>query len=78
VSVGEGMAGQADKVQESISWILRLVVSLILPVWGVALIVIGFKYGSAWWIASGIAIGAAGAIIFFIGSPLMDIATRER
>jgi uncharacterized protein YybS (DUF2232 family) len=41
------MAGQADKVQESISWILRLVVSLILPVWGVALIVIGLKYGSA-------------------------------
>ena len=71
------MAGQADKVQESISWILRLVVSLILPVWGVALIVIGLKYGSAWWIASGIAIGAAGAIIF-IGSPLMDFVTGER
>jgi hypothetical protein len=71
------MAGQADKVQESISWILQLVVSQILPVWGVALIVIGLKYGSVWWIANGVAIGAAGAIIF-IGSPLIDIGTGER
>jgi hypothetical protein len=46
-------------------------------VWGVALVVIGLKFGSAWWIASGVAIGAAGAIIF-IGSPLMDIGTGER
>jgi hypothetical protein len=71
------MAGQADKVQESISWILRLVVSLILPVWGVALIVIGLKYGSAWWIASGVAIGATGVIIF-IGSPLIEFVIGER
>jgi hypothetical protein len=71
------MAGRADKFQESISWILRLVVSLILPVWGVALIVIGLKYGSAWWIASGVAIGATGVIIF-IGSPLMEFVIGER
>jgi hypothetical protein len=71
------MAGQADKVQESISWILRLAVSLILPAWAVALVVIGLKYGSAWWIASGVAIGAAGVIIF-IASPLMEIGTGER
>src|ERR1700730_13899771 len=54
------MAGRADKVQESISWILRLVVSLILPVWGVALIVIGLKYGSGWWVTNCGAIDAAG------------------
>ena len=65
-----------DKVQESISWSLRLVVSLILPLWGVVLIVLGIRYGSAWWIASGVAIAAAGAVTF-IGSPLIDFSARE-
>jgi hypothetical protein len=35
------MAGKEDKVQESISWDLRLIVSLILPLWGIVLIVLG-------------------------------------
>ena len=71
------MAGKADIVQESISWILRLVVSLILPLWGAVLVVIGLKYGSAWWIASGIAIAAVGAVTF-IGAPLIDFRAGER
>jgi hypothetical protein len=70
------MAGRADKVQESISWSLRLIVSLILPLWGIVLIVLGLKDGSLWWIASGVAIGAAGAVTF-IGSPLMDFVAGE-
>jgi hypothetical protein len=70
------MAGKEDKVQESISWSLRLVVSLILPLWGIGLIVLGVKDGSLWWIASGVAIGAAGAVTF-IGSPLMDFVACE-
>ena len=53
------------------------IVSLILPLWGIVLIVLGIKDGSAWWIASGVAIGAAGAVTF-IGSPLMDFGARER
>ena len=40
------MAGKRDRVQESISFILRLVVSLILPLWGAVLIVFGIKEGS--------------------------------
>ncbi len=64
------MAGKQDKVQGSISWKMRLIVSLILPLWGIVLIVLGIKDGSAWWIASGVAIGAAGAVTF-IGSPLI-------
>jgi len=56
---------------------MRLMVSLILPLWGIVLTVLGIKDGSAWWIASGVAIGAAGAVTF-IGSPQMDFAARER
>ncbi|MGA8569985.1 MAG: hypothetical protein WB580_19510 [Candidatus Binataceae bacterium] len=70
------MAERADKVQESISWSLRLIVSLILPLWGIVLIVLGLKDGSLWWIASGVAIGAARAVTF-IGSPLMDFVAGE-
>jgi hypothetical protein len=66
------MAGKEDKVQESISWGLRLIVSLILPLWGIVLIVLGVKDGSLWWVA----IGAAGAVTF-IGSPLMDFVAGE-
>lgn len=71
------MAGKADIVQQSISWILRLVVSLIFPVWGVVLVAIGVEYGSAWWIASGVAIAAVGAVTL-IGSPLMDFRAGAR
>lgn len=71
------MAGKSDKVQESISWIPRLAVSLLLPLWGVALIVLGIRYGSLWWMASGVAIAAAGAVTF-IGSPLIDFGAGER
>jgi hypothetical protein len=52
-------------------------VSLILPLWGIVLIVLGVKDGSLWWIASGVAIGAAGAVTF-IGSPLMDFVAGSR
>jgi hypothetical protein len=71
------MAGKQDKVQGWVSWTMRLIVSLILPLWGIVLIVLGIKDGSAWWIASGVAVGAAGAVTF-IGSPLMDFGARER
>jgi hypothetical protein len=39
------MAGKRDKVQESISFSVRLVVSLILPLWGIVLVVLGIKDG---------------------------------
>ncbi|MGH7914464.1 MAG: hypothetical protein ACREPW_07430 [Candidatus Binataceae bacterium] len=71
------MAGKAHKVQGLIGGIVRLVVSLILPIWGIALIVIGINYDSAWWIASGVAIGIAGAFTF-IGSPLIRFGDDER
>ena len=74
------MAGQADKVQESISWTLRLLVSLILPAWGIALLAIGINYGSAWWFLSGLAIGVTGALIFIggIAVPLFNYRVGQR
>jgi hypothetical protein len=39
-------------------------------------VVIGIASGSAWWVASGAAIGIAGAIIF-VGDPLFDFHIGE-
>jgi hypothetical protein len=70
------MAGESNRFHESISWVIRLLVSLLLPAWGIALVVIGFANGLAWWVASGAAIGIAGAIIF-VGDPLFDFHIGE-
>jgi hypothetical protein len=70
------VAGTSDKFQESIRFTLLLVVSLLLPLWGAVLIVLGLKDGSLSWIASGVAIAAAGAITF-IGSPLINFGGGE-
>jgi hypothetical protein len=70
------MAGEPNRLQESSSWIVRLLVSLILPAWGIALVIIGLMHGSAWWVASGIAIGIAG-VITFVGGPLFDFHAGE-
>lgn len=70
------MAGTVNRTQDTVGFIVRSLVSLILPAWGIALITLGAEYGSAWWIASGVAIGAAGLIIF-IGSPLLGLGGRE-
>jgi len=70
------MAGTVNRTQDTLGFIIRVLVSLILPAWGVALIVLGAEHGSAWWIASGVAIGAAGVVIF-VGSPLVHVGRYE-
>ena len=70
------MAGTVNRTQNTVGFIVRFLVSLIFPAWGIALITLGAEYGSAWWIASGVAIGVAGLIIF-IGSPLLHIGRHE-
>jgi hypothetical protein len=70
------MAGTVNRTQDTVGFIIRFLVSLILPAWGIALIVLGAEYGLGWWIASGVAIGAAGVVIF-VGSPLVRVGVRE-
>ncbi len=57
-------------VEKSINAIIRLLVSLTIPAWGLTTLGLGLQTGSAWWIVSGAVIAVAGAIVL-IGSPLI-------
>jgi hypothetical protein len=49
---------------------MRQLVSLILPAWGLAMIVLGSRSAAGWWIATGVVVLAIGAI-FFVGSSMI-------
>lgn len=65
------MANQGGSLADlSVSFVLRLLVSLILPAWGLAMLAIGIVWGMGWWIATGLAVIVVG-IILFCGSSLV-------
>ena len=67
----------ADSTERAISILIRLAVSAVLPVWALVTIALGIKYGSLWWLATGVAIGAAG-LLMLAGSPIVGLFYRER
>jgi hypothetical protein len=56
--------------QRTFSFVMRLLVSLVLPAWGLTMIVLGACSAAGWWIATGVVVLAIGAI-FFAGSSLI-------
>lgn len=60
----------SSKVERTMRFIIRLVVSLLLPVWGLIIIVLGVTWGMGWWIATGLVVLAIGAVLF-AGSSLI-------
>jgi len=55
---------------------MRLFVSLALPAWAIAMLVVGIEWRSAWWIGTGAVTGAIG-VLFLAGSPFTDSFLRE-
>jgi hypothetical protein len=60
----------ANPVERAVSFVMRLLVSMVLPAWGVIMIVLGAMYAEGWWIATGVAVFAIG-VIFFAGSSVV-------
>jgi len=56
--------------EKTFSFVMRLIVSLLLPGWGLAMIILGLMWGMFWWIATGLVVFAIG-IVFLAGSPLI-------
>jgi hypothetical protein len=56
--------------QRTFSFIMRLLISPILPAWRLAMIVLGARTAAGWWIATGFVVLLVGAI-FFAGSSLI-------
>jgi hypothetical protein len=53
-----------------LSFVLRLLVGLLLPIWGLVMIILGVISGSGWWIVTGVVVLAIG-IVMFAGSSLV-------
>ncbi len=54
----------------ALNLVLRLLISLVIPGWGLVTLGLGLRSGSGWWIAAGAVIALVGAIVL-IGSPLV-------
>lgn len=61
------------------SFVMRLPVLLVVPAWGLAMIVLGARSVAGWWITTGVVVLAIDAI-FFAGSspvtPLMPVGRK--
>jgi hypothetical protein len=75
------MADPAEQAEHAISALMRFVVSLIIPIWALAMLALGIEYHSLWWLGCGVAVGAVG-VLFLVGNPLaapvLDLRERWR
>ncbi|HEY6299211.1 MAG TPA: hypothetical protein VIW95_06150 [Candidatus Binatus sp.] len=63
------MADRAEQAEHAISALMRFVVSLIIPLWALAMLALGIEYRSIWWLGCGAVVGAIG-LLFMVGNPL--------
>lgn len=71
------MADPQERAERAVSILMRLVISIVMPVWGLAMLIIGVRNLSGWWIGFGLIVGALGTL-FFVGSPLTDPIFKDR
>jgi hypothetical protein len=63
------MADRVEHAERAMSAMMRFVVSLIIPLWAIAMLAMGVEYRSVWWLGCGLAVGAVG-LILLVGNPL--------
>ena len=63
------MADRVEHAEHAMSALMRFVVSLIIPLWALAMLALGVEYRSLWWLGCGLAVGAVG-LILLVGNPL--------
>ena len=59
---------RANTSEGAIGLVMRLLVSLALPVWGLATIGVGVADGNGWWTATGAVVLAIGVLLFAVSS----------
>jgi hypothetical protein len=59
---------RASTSEGAIGFVMRLLVSLALPVWGLATIGVGVADSNGWWIATGAVVQAIGVLLFAVSS----------
>ena len=75
------MDDRVEQAEHAISALMRFIVSLVIPLWALAMAVLGIEYRSLWWLGCGVAVGAVG-LLFMVGNPLaspvLDIREKWR
>ena len=66
-----------EAIERVVSFLIRLLISLAMPAWALAMLAVGIRNQSPWWIGCGLAVGAVG-LLFFVGSPLTDPIFKDR
>lgn len=67
---------ESDQIQFFVDFVLRMVISLALPVWGAVMIALGVAWSSRWWMGCGALVLVVG-LLLAVGNPLADHALRE-
>jgi hypothetical protein len=65
------MADPVERAEQAVSILARLAISLVMPLWALAMVILGVEYRSAWWLGTGVVVGAIG-LLLFCGSPLIE------
>jgi hypothetical protein len=75
------MADRAEQAEHAMSALMRFIVSLIIPLWALAMLALGVEYRSLWWLGCGLVVGAVG-LLLLVGNPLagpvLDVRERWR
>lgn len=66
----------SEKLEVLVDFMLRMAVSLALPVWGAVMIGLGAAWRSPWWAGCGAVVFAIG-LLLAVGNPLADRSLRE-
>ncbi len=67
---------RVERAERTVSFVMRLFVSLLLPLWGLAMLALGIEWRSSWWIGCGVVVGGIG-LLMLAGSPFLDSLLRE-
>jgi hypothetical protein len=71
------MADRVENAERAMSVLMRFAVSLIIPLWALAMLVMGVEYRSLWWLGCGVAVGGVG-LLLLVGNPLAGAVLDER
>ena len=66
-----------EQAEHAMSALMRFGVSLIIPIWALATLVLGVEYRSIWWLGCGVAVGGVG-LLLLVGNPLASAALDIR
>lgn len=71
------MADRVENAERAMSVLMRFVVSLIIPLWALAMLALGVEYRSLWWLGCGVVVGGVG-LLLLVGNPLASAVLDER